>query len=80
MCYIKKIERAGYWWLMPVILATQEAKNQEDHSSNLVWTNSSQDPILKPSTKSAGGVAQGEGPEFKVQYCKKKKKLKEEKN
>jgi hypothetical protein len=27
-----------------------------------------------PSQKSAGGVAQGEGPEFKSQYCKKKKK------
>jgi hypothetical protein len=25
--------------------------------------------------KSAGGVAQGEDPEFKLQYCKKKKKL-----
>jgi hypothetical protein len=24
--------------------------------------------------KSVGGVAQGEGPEFKHQYCKKKKK------
>jgi hypothetical protein len=28
----------------------------------------------KKSQKSAGGVAQGEGPEFKPQYCKKKKK------
>jgi hypothetical protein len=24
-----------------------------------------------------GGVAQGEGPEFKLQYCKKKKKVAE---
>jgi hypothetical protein len=31
-----------------------------------------------PSPKRAGGVAQGEGPEFKAQYCKKKKKKKEE--
>jgi hypothetical protein len=31
-------------------------------------------PIHK---KRAGGVAQGEGPEFKSQYCKKKKKEKE---
>jgi hypothetical protein len=33
-----------------------------------------QDPILKkPNTKKrAGGVAQGIGPEFKPQYCKKK--------
>jgi hypothetical protein len=27
-----------------------------------------------PSQKRAGGVAQGEGPEFNPQYCKKKKK------
>jgi hypothetical protein len=30
----------------------------------------------KPITKRAGGVAQGVGPEFKPQYCKKKKKKK----
>jgi hypothetical protein len=28
----------------------------------------------KPFTKRAGGVAEGVGPEFKPQYCKKKKK------
>jgi hypothetical protein len=39
------------------------------------WTNSSRDPILKiPNTKRAGAVAQDIGPEFKPQYCKKKKK------
>jgi hypothetical protein len=27
-----------------------------------------------PNTKRAGGMAQGVGPEFKPQYCKKKKK------
>jgi hypothetical protein len=33
-----------------------------------------QDPISKkPNTKRAGGMAQGVGPEFKPQYCKKKK-------
>jgi hypothetical protein len=37
--------------------------------------NSLRDPISKKLIiKSAGGVAQGEGPEFKLQYCKKKKK------
>jgi hypothetical protein len=37
----------------------------------IVW----QDPILKtPITKRTGGVAQGVGPEFKPQYCQKKKK------
>jgi hypothetical protein len=31
--------------------------------------------LKKPFTKNwAGGVAQGEGPEFKPQYCKKRKK------
>jgi hypothetical protein len=29
---------------------------------------------LKPTTKRAGGVAQGVGPEFKAQYYQKKKK------
>jgi hypothetical protein len=34
------------------------------------------DPISKiPITKMAGGGAQGEGPEFKLQYHKKKKNL-----
>jgi hypothetical protein len=48
-------------------------RDQEDHSSKPAWANSSRDPILKnPTTKNwAGGVAQGEGPEFKPQYCKK---------
>jgi hypothetical protein len=32
---------------------------------------------LKIPIKRAGGVAQGEGPEFKPQYHKKKKKAKE---
>jgi hypothetical protein len=35
--------------------------------------NSSQDLISKiPITERTGGMAQGEGPEFKPQYCKKK--------
>jgi hypothetical protein len=33
----------------------------------------------KPFTKKACGVVQGEGLEFKPQYCKKKKKKKERK-
>jgi hypothetical protein len=49
---------------MSVILITQE-----DHSSKLAQANSSQDPILKkPITKWDSEVAQGEGPEFKLQY------------
>jgi hypothetical protein len=40
------------------------------------WANSSQDTILKKAhhKNRAGGVAQGEGPEIKPQYHKKKKK------
>jgi hypothetical protein len=60
-------------WLTPVILATQEAEirtitvqTQPQHSP--------QDPISKiPITKRAGKVTQGEDPEFKPQYCKKRK-------
>jgi hypothetical protein len=33
----------------------------------------------KPSQKRADGVAQGEGPEFKPQYCKKEKRKKKKK-
>jgi hypothetical protein len=35
--------------------------------------------LKNPSHKRAGGVAQGEGPEFKPQYCKKKKKKRKKK-
>jgi hypothetical protein len=38
------------------------------------WASSLQDPILKNTShtkKGAGGLAQGVGPEFKHQYCKK---------
>jgi hypothetical protein len=39
--------------------------------------NNSWDPTQKnPSQTRAGGVAQGIGPEFKPQYCKKKKEKK----
>jgi hypothetical protein len=46
-------------------------RDQEDPGSKPAWGNSLQDPILKiPITKRA----QGEGPEFKPQYLKKKKR------
>jgi hypothetical protein len=35
--------------------------------------------LKNPSQKRAGGMAQGEGPEFKLQYCKKKKKIRQPK-
>jgi hypothetical protein len=52
-------------------------RDQEDHSLKPAWANSSGDPNFKiPNTKRAGGVAQSVGPEFKPQYCQKKKKKK----
>jgi hypothetical protein len=53
------------------------ARDQEDLGSKTAQTNSLRDPISKrPNTqkKRADAVAQGVGPEFKPQYCKKKKK------
>jgi hypothetical protein len=59
---------------MPEILATQEA----EISSKPAPANNSRDPILKKNhhKKRAGGVAQGEGTEFKPQDRIKKKKEK----
>jgi hypothetical protein len=49
-------------------------RDQEDCVLKPDWENSSQHPISKnPSQKWTGGVAQGEDPEFKPQYHKKKK-------
>jgi hypothetical protein len=48
-------------------------RDQEESSSKLAQANSLQNSILKISiTKRAGRVAQGEGPQFKSQYKKKK--------
>jgi hypothetical protein len=48
-------------------------RDQQDCGLKPAWANSLRDPISKkPNTKRAGGVAQGEGPEFKPQYHKKK--------
>jgi hypothetical protein len=48
-------------------------KDQEDCGLKPAWANSSQDPLLKKALhkKKAGGVAQGEGPEFKSHTAKK---------
>jgi hypothetical protein len=48
-------------------------RDQEDHGSKTAWANSFQDPILKKTLHKK--VAQGEGPKFKSQYLKKKKKF-----
>jgi hypothetical protein len=50
-------------------------RDKEDGGLKPVQASYSWDPISKnPSQKGAGGVAQGEGSEFKPQYHKKKKK------
>jgi hypothetical protein len=58
---------------MPVILATQEAEIQrievQSQPGPIVPETLSQNTLHK---NRAGGVARGEGPEFKPQYCKKK--------
>jgi hypothetical protein len=54
-------------------------RDQEDHSLKPANSGQIVCKILSqknPSRKRAGGVAQGVGPEFKLQYSKKKKKKK----
>jgi hypothetical protein len=64
---------------MPVILATQDVEIRR-----IVVRNQNGQIVLRPYLEKtyhknrAGGVAQGEGPEFKLQYHKKKKKKKKE--
>jgi hypothetical protein len=66
-------KRAGHRWLTPVILATQEAEIRRitvpSQPAQIVCETLSQ---KNPSQKRAGGVAQGAGPELKLQYCKKR--------
>jgi hypothetical protein len=69
-----KCAQAGCWCLTHPSYSGD--KDQEDHGSKPACAKSSQDPISKknPSQKNrTGRVAQGEGPEFKPQYQKKKK-------
>jgi hypothetical protein len=66
---------AGHQWLMPVILATEEAEIRRISARSQPWQIVHKILSRKyPSQKSAGGVAQDVGPEFKIQYGKKKKK------
>jgi hypothetical protein len=63
---------AGCWWLTPVILVTQEAENKrivvQNQPRQKVHKTLSQKTLHK---NRAGGVAQGEGPEFNPQYFQK---------
>jgi hypothetical protein len=57
---------------LSIILATQEAEIRRIVLQSQPRQIVPRDPIWKnPSQKRAGGVAQGEGPEFKHQYHKK---------
>jgi hypothetical protein len=66
LCLFKYIIRAGCQWLMPVILATQEAEIRriaiQRQPRQIVCKTLSRKTLRK---NRVGGVAQGEGPEFK---------------
>jgi hypothetical protein len=57
---------------MPVILPAQEAEIRRiSQDSKTAWANRLSRKSLHKNR--AGGVAQGKGPEIKLQYCQKKK-------
>jgi hypothetical protein len=61
-----------HWWLMLVILAIQKAEITVGSQPRQIV----HEPLSRKKNHKnrAGGVSQGEGPEFKPQYCGKKKK------
>jgi hypothetical protein len=69
--YIKTNKKAGCLWLMLIVLVTQEAEIRrimvQSQPRELVRETLSRKTLHK---NRAGGVAQGEGTEFKPQYCK----------
>jgi hypothetical protein len=72
------VSLAGHQWLTPIILATQKAEIRrimvQSQPRQIV---SARPSLKKPFTKiGAGEVAQGDSPEFKPQYRKKKKNKK----
>jgi hypothetical protein len=71
---MKVVFSARYWWLTPVILATQKAEIRRIIIRSQPLANSLRDPVSKiPIHKRAGGMAQGVDPEFKPQYRKNNK-------
>jgi hypothetical protein len=64
--FIKGLWQDGCWWLRPVILVAWKAE------IGRIEVQSQPRQIVHKNR--ADGVAQGEGSEFKPQYCKKKKK------
>jgi hypothetical protein len=73
--FLKKEKRAGCWWLMPIILATQEAEIRRimvrNQPGQIVCETLSGKSL---SQKRSGGVVQGVEPEFKSSTTKKEKK------
>jgi hypothetical protein len=71
LSFIIKNSPAGRWWLLPVILATQEAEIRRievlDQPGQIIHKPQSRKTHHK---NGAGGVAQGAGSEFKPQYHK----------
>jgi hypothetical protein len=70
----KSLGKAGHWWLTPVILAVQETEIRrimvQSQPGQIVRKRLSQK--IHHTHNRAGRVAQGEGSEFKPQYCIKK--------
>jgi hypothetical protein len=70
---ILRIKAAGCRWLMPTIPATQEAKIRRVQVQSQPRQTVCETLSQKNPTQKRAGVAQGEGPEFKLQYHKEKR-------